>query len=350
MQCPNCSATTVIGDRFCEECGTPLSAKTPIIGCTKCGAASEAIDAEGFCAECGFRSVAKESDHIETSCGANLGGVSDRGLRHHTNEDYLNCAIEPNAYILVVCDGVSSSQSPELASKAAAIGACESLRLAIGAEDFDSTSAMKQAVRAALANVCAIPYNQSTEADPPSTTFVCAIVQNGIATIGWLGDSRAYWISSNGSRQLTKDDSWLNEVVAAGEMTETQAQLDKKAHAITHWIGADANDNAQPSIMKFQIPGAGYLLLCTDGLWNYAPDASQIMELVKEFEISTLWEEQNLTPPKVGGLGGQKEEEQKLTPPKVGGRNDAVTISRHLVDFARHSGGRDNITVAILSC
>lgn len=312
MQCPNCGATTVIGDRFCEECGTSLLPSTG--GCAKCGAQASAIDTEGFCAECGFRSTAKEHDHIEISCGVNLAGVSDRGLRHHTNEDYFACAIEQNSYILVVCDGVSSSQSPELASKAAAVGAVEAIKSVIASKDFDLTSAIKQAVNAALTQICTIPYTKGQTTDPPSTTFVGAIVQDSRATIGWLGDSRAYWLSGQGCRQLTQDDSWLNEVVTAGEMTETQALQSPHAHAITRWLGADSQDNAAPTLVNLTIPGAGYLLLCSDGLWNYAPDAAQIYELVKEKSDT-----------------------------------DALNISRHLVEFARHSGGRDNITVALLS-
>lgn len=309
MQCPNCGTTTVIGDRFCEECGTSLVAPTG--GCIKCGAEASAIDAEGFCGQCGFRSIAKERDHLETSCGDNLAVVCDRGLRHHTNEDYFACAkIEPNSYILVVCDGVSSSQFPELASLAAAEGASIALTTMILTGKVD----LKQAVSAALSQVAAIPYTQDADSDPPSTTFVAAVVQADNATIGWLGDSRAYWLSEKGCRQLTEDDSWLNEVLAAGEMSETQALQSPHAHAITRWLGADVHDNAEPKVVNFPIPGAGYLLLCSDGLWNYAPQAAQIYQLVKD--ISS---------------------------------NNALTISRHLVEFARHSGGRDNITVALLS-
>ena len=307
MQCPNCGTTAVISDRFCEECGTPLAESTG--GCIKCGAAVSAIDADGFCGECGFRSVAKERDHIETSCSNNLAGVSDRGLRHHTNEDHFACAIESNSYVMVVCDGVSSSQFPELASLAAAEAASKALTTMIVAGKID----LKQAVSAALCQVAAIPYTQGTESDPPSTTFVAAVVQADNATIAWLGDSRAYWLSQKGCRQLTQDDSWVNEVVTAGAMSETQALQSPHAHAITRWIGADAKDNAEPKIVNFAIPGAGYLLLCSDGLWNYAPDAAQIYELVKETEA------------------------------------EALTIARHLVEFARHAGGRDNITVALLS-
>lgn len=319
MQCPKCSTTVQISDRFCEECGTPLAAENAMpkstTGCEKCGAGVEEIDAEGFCSNCGFRCEARNNDYFEVILNSNLAGVSDRGLRHHRNEDYLACAqVEgKNAHILVVCDGVSSSQSSDLAAKAAAKATCRALTTAVE-NGVKSVEAMKEAVTAALASVCAIPYGDSADVDSPSTTLVAAIIKDHIATIGWLGDSRAYWISPDGSRQLTRDDSWMNEIVASGEMTEVEASKSDKAHAITRWLGVDAINDAEPSIVQFDIPGSGHLLLCSDGLWNYAPESSQIAELVQQTSDT-----------------------------------DAVTISRQLVEFARRCGGRDNITVAILS-
>jgi serine/threonine protein phosphatase PrpC len=172
---------------------------------------------------------------------------------------------------------------------------------------------MKTAVAAALRSVCAIPYTKGGDEDPPSTTLVAALVQDQMVTIGWLGDSRAYWISPNGSRQLTQDDSWLNDIVSSGQMTAAEARTSDKAHAITRWLGEDAIADAEPSIVNFQIPGSGHLLLCTDGLWNYAPDPGQIADLVHQ-----------------------------------GSDTNAISISRRLVEFARNSGGHDNITVALL--
>jgi len=322
MECPKCGTTVQVGDRFCEECGTALVADSAIPkstgGCEKCGAGSEEIDAEGYCSNCGFRREARENDRIEVTCSPNLGGVSDRGLRHHRNEDYLACAMvdQRNAYVLVVCDGVSSSQEPDLAAKAAAVGACIALTTAVHKGDIKPEEAMKEAIAAALASVCNISYTSGMDADPPSTTIVAAIVLDRTATIGWLGDSRAYWISPHGSRQLTKDDSWLCDMVSSGQMTEAEARKSDKAHAITRWLGVDAINDSEPSVVNFAIPGSGYLLLCTDGLWNYATNTAQMGQIVKQLSDADA---------------------------------DAVTVSRRLVEFARSRGGHDNITAALLS-
>jgi serine/threonine protein phosphatase PrpC/DNA-directed RNA polymerase subunit RPC12/RpoP len=318
LQCPNCGTNVMIGDRFCEECGTPLAVTIPNAGdrCEKCGAGVEAIDGEGYCSNCGFRRETQTSDRIEITIQSNLAGISDRGLKHHHNEDYLACAkVEgKNAYVLVVCDGVSSSQKPELAAKVAAEKASVALAAAIQKGAVKSEEAIKIAVGEALLSVCDIEYRNGGDTDPPSTTIVAAVVIDKMATIGWLGDSRAYWISPQGSKQLTKDDSWLNDIVCSGKMSETEARKYPQAHAITRWLGVDIGDHWHPSIVNFDIPGPGYLLLCTDGMWHYAPDPSQMAHLVKEKSDK-----------------------------------DAVEISRSLVEFARSKGGHDNITVALLS-
>ncbi len=95
---------------------------------------------------------------------------------------------------------------------------------------------------------------------------------------GWVGDSRAYWLGPPGgaaqSSLLTTDHSWAVEIVALGELDEAAAAADPRAHAITRWLGADASD--APSVVELRPAEPGLLLLCSDGLWNYLPDADAL--------------------------------------------------------------------------
>lgn len=337
MNCPNCQIAILSTDRFCEECGTPLIENSPLpqaqsCGCSKCGATAAAIDSEGYCSTCGFLNHFDNRDRFESVPFPNLAGVCDRGLKHSKNEDFMAVQIaeNPHAAVLVVCDGVSSSQSPELASQAAATTTCETICAKLS-QGKTAKESMQAAIAAALKSVSAIPYKPLPDADPPSTTLVAAIVQNRTATLGWLGDSRAYWLSldpqsqhqSQNSKQLTQDDSWLNDMVSSGKMSEAEVLRSPQAHAITGWLGADVRDSAKPSILDFQIVGSGYLLLCTDGLWNYVPEAANILALVRETIASQ-------------------------TQDAIEPEGNAAAICRYLVDFARMRGGHDNITVAIL--
>src|SRR5699024_7265361 len=82
----------------------------------------------------------------------------------------------------------------------------------------------------------------------PACTFVSAVVDPGIGsvTIGWVGDSRAYWVPDNGNASapalLTRDDSWAEAMVQAGALTREEAMRSTHAHALIAWLGADSGE------------------------------------------------------------------------------------------------------------
>ncbi len=361
MLCPKCGVMAPEGAKFCEEDGTrlvpnqieaegntvPVVAVNPVssnpvsslvtpVRC-RCGAEASSIDAQGYCEECGRFCGTRERDHIEVVFDAFFAGVTDRGRRHTQNEDDMALtrvagdpstteAVSPNnvAHIIVVCDGVSSSEHGEQASRTGCLTTLDhlqkSVEAGIVATSEQAEGAMHAAIKAANTAVCALPHTANGPKDPPEATIVAALVQPGVATIGWVGDSRAYWLSEDFTlaRVLTHDHSWINDVVDAGTMSEAEAEASPGAHAITRCLGVPDADNedgtaTEPGIVRFEFPGAGMLLLCSDGLWNYASHGEDIAALLKQM------------------------------PPEA----DAITQARHLVDFANGKGGRDNITVAI---
>ncbi len=348
--CPTCGTPAPNTARFCERDGTRLRAEpigesdAPMIvstavsanptvvppapapvGATKtacrCGAGMESI-VDGFCAACGRKWFPPRTplarDHVEKSASPVLGGVTDRGQKHPRNEDdFAVTKSETGAEILVVCDGVSASEEADRASAIAAKTVID--KLSQTGECGDDAHALRAAVFAANAAVCAL--HRSTPgaiSDPPETTLVAAVVRQRAATIAWVGDSRAYWISGDVSaaRLLSHDHSWMNEKVDSGEMTEAEAGANRLAHAITRCLGTGESEDSEPTITRFVFPDAGgYLLLCSDGLWNYAPAPSQIAALIH-------------AAPQTEGV---------------------AAIARSLVAWANAQGGRDNITVALLA-
>ncbi len=316
MNCLQCGEIVTLSDNFCEGCGVDLvaDALSPQLDsqCQKCGATADLIDADRYCGKCGYRQVvASHDDLIELQTAPNLAGVSDRGRRHHQNEDAIALSIiEPQTYILVVCDGVSSSQHPELASQAAVTACVGAIQTSIRS-GIAPDRAITQGIQQAMTAVASLPFDANAN-DPPSTTIVTAIVRGKVATIGWLGDSRAYWIAATQSLQLTQDDSWLSDAIASGINPET-AEKSPHAHAITRWLGADVADDGEPNLTTFTLPDSGYLLLCTDGLWNYAPDPTYLYHLIQQ-----------------------------------AADNSPISIARHLIRYANQQGGQDNITVGVL--
>ncbi|MCY0958903.1 protein phosphatase 2C domain-containing protein [Streptomyces sp. H27-H5] len=250
--------------------------------CVACRAGR--VDTDGYCEHCGHAQP-RERDHLEEELGSVV-AVSDRGLRHHRNEDSFAVAATalPDgsaATVAIVCDGVSSASRPDEASAAAAGAANEALLEALprGAHPQE---AMHEAILAAAAAVNALAPEVPGAQNAPACTLVGAVVSGGLLTIGWVGDSRAYWVPDDRAalpRRLTEDDSWAAQMVAAGLMGEAEAYADARAHAITGWLGADAYD-LEPHTASFKPDHPGVVVVCTDGLWNYAESARDLARIL----------------------------------------------------------------------
>nr|WP_289008382.1 protein phosphatase 2C domain-containing protein [uncultured Thermomonospora sp.] len=280
--------------------------------CVECGAAE--ISEDGYCERCGVRQPSGR-EHLEIEI-AGAAGVSDRGLRYRRNEDAMAVATAAGKVIAVVCDGVSSAPRPEEASKVAADTGAAMLvaQLTAGADPQTATrAALARAARAVTA-LADSPY------DAPACTYVSVVVGDGTVTVGWAGDSRAYWISGGGgarpSTALTVDDSWAAQMVQRGLMTRAQAYADHRAHTVTAWLGADAGE-VTPRAETFRPGGSGVVVVCSDGLWNYLPEAAELAEAVH----------------------GARSRCASGSP---------LEIARSLVRTALEAGGHDNVTVVLI--
>ncbi len=316
MFCRLCGYEQPESNRFCEECGAAVHVAGPAAphpgACPECGAGPEAADGEGFCGRCGHQRPTRR-DRLEITVAAHLAGVSDRGKVHHRNEDFLALGALDGGEVLVVCDGVSSSQNAGLAAQVAAQAACASLLQALGAGTTVGPTTLGAALVAAQEAVADLSYVPRDGEDPPQTTIVAAAIQRRRVTLGWLGDSRAYYLTPDGGRQLTEDHSWVNEVVAAGRMSLSEARRAPLARAVTRSLGGRGPAD-EPSLTTFDVPpGPGFLLLCTDGLWTCVPEPAHLAAL--------------------------------LHSPARG--PDAMAAARLLVGHARDRCGHDNITAVL---
>ncbi len=186
------------------------------------------------------------------------------------------------AAVAVVCDGVSSTRLPDEASLAAAQTAVKVLlaRVRTGEDLIEASRDAVAAAQEAVAGLGELP-GSSPWKDPPSATFVSAVMTSEAVTLCWLGDSRAYWLGAGPdpmAQRLTLDDSVAGEMIAAGLLSEADALALPQAHVVTGWVGADSG-GAAPHVARFEPPGPGVLLLCSDGLWNYQPEAAKLSEL-----------------------------------------------------------------------
>ena len=325
--CASCADERAAGAAYCEACGRPLAAAPP---CPSCGAPG-GVGADGYCEQCGMLAArprdratpaawpvgergesTPDSGHREADAGAVAAAVTDRGLRHHRNEDAMWLATRGADVEVVVCDGVSASVDPDVASETAARTAGARLAAATRA-DPEQMAAAIVAARDAVAEL-ARNGDPRRAASNPACTIVAAVVRGAEIAVGWIGDSRAYWLPREGpAEQLTEDDSWATHVIALGIDPE-DALRDPKAHAITAWLGADAGP-VTPRIASFLVTAPGHLVLCSDGLWNYLTDPAGFGETVR----ACLREHGTL-----------------------------IGAARSLAEFANVAGGADNITVALV--
>lgn len=272
-----------------------------------------------YCEQCGARVAAAPRDRVEVDVGI-AAGVSDRGWRHYRNEDALALrSLGTSGHggaVAIVCDGVSTATRPHEASKTAAEVAAEALVAALCADDSPEAATL-EAIRLAGKAVAELAGAEETGCGAPACTLVSAVVTGDAVTVGWVGDSRAYWIPQTRTEsappiRLTEDDSWLAQVLADGMLTPTQAAADRRAHAITAWLGKDATE-VDPHVVTIEPESQGVVVICTDGLWNYLDNVD---ELVAALPADAL--------------------------------EAPLNAARRLVEIALQSGGRDNITVAVL--
>ena len=130
--------------------------------------------------------------------------------------------------------------------------------------------------------------------------------------VAWCGDSRCYvYNPATGLRQLTKDHSYVQQLVDRGEITEAEAFNHPDSNLITRGLG-DLDFDAVPDLSSHALQPGEWLLLCSDGLCGYCKDADILKAIGATYP-------------------------------------DALATRRVLMQMALDAGGFDNITVAIAS-
>jgi serine/threonine protein phosphatase PrpC len=367
--CPNCGATVTPTASFCEECGatltpldgasddhassaeleSPITLSRPIEREGAAGAGMEAaletdlpddtedtvvivrpcancggvIGEDGYCQTCGTKAPT-ERDHYTEHPSSWVAACCDKGIRHFRNEDATAIASDPapgGRAVLVVCDGVSTSVDSDVASLAAARAAREVLLanrpagMGIPASRAAATATALQAA-AAQANAAVVEKTAAGSDNAASCTFAAAIIDGSQIVFGNVGDSRVYWVPDQGRAtkplELSVDDSVAQARIAMGVSRE-EAESGPQAHAITKWLGRDSPDFS-PRTGSIDVTDPGWLVVCSDGLWNYVSEATALQSLI-------------------GTLGGTE--------------RDPLPLSVALVGWANEQGGKDNISVAL---
>lgn len=233
--------------------------------------------------------------------------LTDTGRVRHRNEDYVfvsECPIGNLPNLFVVADGMGGQNAGERASSYAVEVLLQSIRKS---REKNPVKILRRAMEHANDMV----YKESITKESShgmGTTMVAATLYKDTLYVTNVGDSRLY-IIGNGIRQITHDHSLVEEMVRLGKLTREEGRNHPDRNIITRAIGAEETVTVDCFEEKTGIRDV--ILLCSDGLTNMVSN-EQIQQIVKT--------EKSL----------QKTAES-------------------LVDTANRNGGRDNITVLLIS-
>lgn len=237
-----------------------------------------------------------------------VGFKTDKGLSRSNNEDAV--FVMKKDKVFIVADGVGGSNSGEIASHTAVNEIAEYVENH-SMENLQSARLLKRYFDDCVksANFKVLELSQRIEENQGmATTAVIAYIQGNMLYIVNVGDSRAYILRDGKLLQITEDHTYVNTLLKAGLISQSEAENHANKNMITRAIGADIAVEADFFEVELKIEDR--ILICTDGLYG---------EVGEEELIEILQEEESMT-----------------------------NICNSLVETANRNGGSDNITMVVL--
>jgi serine/threonine protein phosphatase PrpC len=234
----------------------------------------------------------------------NAAAASHAGRVRTSNEDRYH--LDPQRGIFLVADGVGGHAAGEVAAAIAVDVIVKRLERPIWTA--------RQRVREAIALANNEIFRQATSS-PDHAGMTCvltlALLNGRQLTIGHVGDSRLYQVTSRGIRKLTHDHSPIGEREDANEISEAEAMQHPRRNEVFRDVGSairepDEDDFIEVIETTFDEDSA--ILLCSDGLTDMVPSA-KIGQIVRRHA------------------------------------GDAQAVVDSLVEAANEAGGKDNVTV-----
>ena len=208
------------------------------------------------------------------------GRATDKGQQRDLNEDTLEVWVYAKGSggvvgLFVVADGLGGQDSGEVASRLTTETIWQSLRESVWqpilrGEALD-TKELGKYVKEAVAAANQVVYSTRLERKSEmSSTVTLALVIDGQAVVGNVGDSRTYLWNAAGLRRITKDHSLVQRLVDTGQITPQEIYSHPQRNLIYQSIG----DRPQVQVDVFDHPLApdDHIILCSDGLWEMVHD------------------------------------------------------------------------------
>ena len=228
-------------------------------------------------------------------------------MKRKLNQDYVYSSQEPVGplpNLFVVADGMGGHQAGDYASKCA----IETIEDYVeSSQDTEPIPVLEKAIR--RANTVVRVFAQTDEKlKGMGTTVVAATINENKMCVANVGDSRLYVVGEREIRQITRDHSWVEEMVRRGGLKREQARIHPDKNIITRAIGVQ--EDLEVDFFKVTLKPGEIVLLCSDGLTN----------MLEDEEIRMI-------------LQGQR---------------DLANKAESLIEAANNNGGKDNIAVVLI--
>ncbi len=217
-------------------------------------------------------------------------GLTDKGAVRRDNQDSFILEKCGNRLIVALCDGMGGARAGGLASQLSNKAFVNYIynRLTSRKSGTDYAEMLRSAC--SEANGVAYEYSYfSDEFNGMGTTIVGGVIKaNGSGHLINVGDSRAYLISHRGEsiRQITRDHSFVEDLVEFGAITKEQARNHPKRNIITRALGTEGAVDAD--YFEINLQSGDILLLCSDGLSNTVTDEEMLACAAEHTEPESL--------------------------------------------------------------
>ena len=229
----------------------------------------------------------------------------DVGRKREVNQDYIFVSNEPLGNLpnlLIVADGMGGHRAGDFASRYAV----ESLKEDLANSTEDGPEAMiRKAIQSANQKLIEAA-RQDARLEGMGTTLVVATVIEHTLYFANVGDSRLYLLHDT-IKQLSKDHSFVQEMVRLGGIDAEEAKHHPDKNIITRAVGA--REKVEVDFFEYRLKKGDIILMCTDGLSNMIED-EEMLVIVKS-------------------------------------SRDIVEAVERLVERANDNGGNDNIGVIL---
>ena len=235
---------------------------------------------------------------------------SDIGKVREINQDYYYISDSlDEVQLYMLADGMGGYNGGEIASKLAIQSAKSYIENNFKEIEKDKDSII-QLVGSSMEYANMVVYEKSKESkelEGMGTTLEICLIYNNKVFIGHIGDSRIYRIRKDVIRKLTKDHSYVQQLVEDKKITREEAKVHPKKNMLTRALGC--TPYVEPDLRARNFEKGDIFIMCSDGLTNMVEE-KRIYELIKQ---------------------------------------DISKATNNLINEANSAGGYDNITVIIIS-